>query len=289
MSIATQCMIINMQIGMWNGQRLDKAASLKVTTDASADTDAARVNKQLIPKTALAPITSAASALRQHFYASTLPWKDNGDRVLSRTMYIKYMTTHQALVQTFNDAVRTFVDTEYQTARDQASFRMGELFREADYPSAETLQRKFYVGLDIDAITDAGDFRVEMDQDALDTVRTQMTTALEQRMGRAMQDVWQRLATTLGHFADKMGSDDIFRDSTVKNLEEIVALLPDLNVLNDPDLERIRQEIEMTIVGIDPQVLRKNKSVRTTMSDEAQRIMSDMAGFMSAFGGSDAA
>lgn len=285
MSVTTQCMIVNLQIGLWNGQRLDKSASRKVTSEANADTDAASVNKHTVPKAALAQITSAASAIRMHFYEKTLPWKDNGDRVLSRSMYMKFVEQHEQLVTAFHTAVAEFIDVRYPAAIEQAAFRMGELFKADDYPSAEALRHKFYVGLDIDAVTEAGDFRVEMDQTTLDTVRQQMTTALEQRMGRAMQDVWARLAETLGHFATKMGSDDIFRDSTVKNLEDIVALLPDLNILNDPQLEQIRQDIQATIVGYSPKDLRTSPTTRATASTEAQRIMTTMAGFMNAFGG----
>lgn len=285
MSITSQCMVVNIQIGMWNGQRLDKEASRRVTTDAQAAGDAASVNKHTIPKVALAPITAAASAIRAHFYDRTLPWKDNGDRILSRTMYTAFTDEHARLVAAFHVAVETFIQTTYPAAIEQAAFRMGELFNANDYPSADALRRKFYTKLDIDAITEAGDFRVALDQSQQQAVQVQMTAALESRMARAMHDVWERLAETLGHFAEKMGSDAVFRDSTVKNLEAIVELLPDLNILNDPQLERIRQDLIQSIIGYDASALRKNPVVRAEVSADAQRIMADMAGFMSAFGG----
>ena len=64
MSIVNDSMIVNLQIGVWMGYRLDKSASQKVTADAGAVQDAARVNKHLIPKEALKPIVSAAGAVR---------------------------------------------------------------------------------------------------------------------------------------------------------------------------------------------------------------------------------
>lgn len=285
MSITTQCMQVNLQIGTWNGQRLDKMASRKVTQDAGAEQDAAFVNKHTIPKAALAEVTTAASAVRTHFYTKTLPWKDNGDRVLSRTMYFAFIDEHARLVEAFQRAVTTFVMDKFPGAVAQAEFRMGELFNAADYPAGEALRRKFYINLDIDAIPEAGDFRVDMDAVQTAAIQQQMTAALEQRIGRAMQDVWARLADTLQHFADKMGSDGIFRDSTVKNLEEIVALLPDLNIGNDPQLEQVRQEIQRAIIGCSPADLRTNPAVRTEMSQDAQRIMETMRGFMTAMGG----
>lgn len=283
MSIVNECMTVNLQVGVWTGHRLDKAASRKVTAEANADADAARVNKHTVPKESLRAIMTAANALRAHFYTDTLPWKDNGDRVLTRQRYMKFVAEHARLADAFHAAVETFITTEYPKAQEQAAFRMGDLFNPDDYPTADELRRKFYIGLDIDAVTEASDFRVDVDGKA--DVQARMEAAMQQRIGRAMQDVWTRLSDVLGHFAAKMGSDDIFRDSTVKNLEEIVELLPDLNILNDPALEQIRQDIKQQLIGYDPKDLRKDPMVRTAAAEDAQRIMDSMAGFMNAFGG----
>jgi len=159
------------------------------------------------------------------------------------------------------------------------------LFNPADYPSTVHLRSKFYVNLDIDAVTTAGDFRVQMDAKEQARVKASMEQALQQRVTRAMQDVWSRLADTVKHFGDKMGSDEIFRDSTVKNLEELVDVLPDLNVFNDPNLEQIRIDIKNSLTGYEPKELRKDNATRKAVASEAQRIMDTMSGFMNAFGG----
>lgn len=286
MSITNDCMVVNLQIGLWLGYRLDKTASSKVTSDAGAEQDAARVNKHLVPKEALKQVQAASNAVRHHFYEKTLPWKDNGDRLLTRKMYMSFVEEHGKLQSDFYSAVDTFLNVQYPKARDQASFRMGDLFNPADYPTATELDRKFYVRLDIDAVTEANDFRVQLSSDAEDrAVRDQMERAMQDRISRAMGDVWDRLSTVLGHFAAKMSTDDVFRDSTVKNLEELVELLPALNVTNDPRLDQITRDIERTVVGYTAKDLRVNKAARAAVADEAKRIMDDMAGFMNAFGG----
>lgn len=285
MSIPTQCMTVNIQIGVWTGHRLDKAASQKVTSDANAAGDAARVNKLLIPKDAMKEITSTASAIRLHFYEKTLPWKDNGDRLLPRALFMEFMAEHNRLITIFTQARDQFVDTSYPSAREQAQFRMGELFKAADYPMPSQLRDKFYINLDIDAVTEAQDFRVEMDATTVTQIQADITANLQQRMRRAMQDVWQRLAETLGHFAEKMSTDAIFRDSTVKHLDDLIAVLPALNILDDPQLEALRQEIEGTLTGFRPADLRKDPALRKGVGDDAKAIMARMQGFMAAMGG----
>jgi 5-hydroxyisourate hydrolase-like protein (transthyretin family) len=284
MSISNECMIVNLQLGIWQGYRMDKEASAKVTQDAHAHAEAARVNKHLIPKESLKDIITASSAVRTHFYTSTLPWKDNGDRLLTRMHYQKFIEKHQELVSLFNTEVEEFLDHKYPMARDKASFRMGDLFKEDDYPEPRELRSKFYVNLDIDAVTEAGDFRVTLDKKNIGAIKQQMADAMNDRLGRAMKDVWTRLAETLGHYTRKMSTDEIFRDSTVKNLEEIIEILPALNIMDDPNLAKIILDLRQNVVGYAANDLRKDLGTRALAAGEATRIMEDMKGFMSAFG-----
>jgi hypothetical protein len=285
MSIVTKAMVLNLQIGAWKGYRLDKDASAKVTKDAGADSDAARVNKHLVPKEALKEIETAQNAVRAHFYAKTLPWKDNGDRLLTRLMFRDFIERHESLVGDFKDAVERFLTKSYPEAREKAEFRMGELFDPNDYPSADSLRRRFYINLDIDGITEAGDFRVTLDQEHAQEVQEQMERAMSERIGRAMRDVWERLSDVVSHFATTMSDGDkVFRDATVKNIEELVDLLPGLNVLDDPDLAAIGDEIKAKLTGYTPKDLRKKPEVRSEAAQAAQEIMDRMSGFMSAFG-----
>jgi len=284
MSITKNCMIVNLSLGIWQGYRLDKNASKQVTDDAGADADAARVNKHLIPKESLKTIVFAAGQIRQHLYGKTLPWKDNGDRLLTRKLYAPFIEEHQRLVGEFHAAVDEFLGTTYPQAKMRAEFRMGSLFNSDDYPTPSELKHKFYVALDIDAVSEASDFRVALDKESVAQIRGDIETATTARLATAMRSVWERLAQTVGHFADKMASDGIFRDSTITNLEELVDLLPGLNITGDEQLTAIYEDLRKTLVGYDPKDLRKDPAVRSEAAAEAARIMDEMSGFMNAFG-----
>ena len=285
MSIENECMVVNLRISVWAGHRLDKEWSQDATREAGAADDAARVNKHLIPKKAFKTITSTSAAVRNHFYEHTLPWKDNGDRLLTRVMYTKFIEEHERLVGEFNTAVDTFLKRDYPAVVEQASFHMGDLFNIADYPAPQDLRAKFYMLLDIDVVTEAGDFRVEMDQTETTAIQQGMQRAMEERIGKAVRDVWERLADVVSHFGDRMADKDkIFRNATITNLEELVELLPALNVTEDPDLERLRLQVKAKLCGHEPDELRKDEIHRAAVAGEAAAIMEQMKGFMSAFG-----
>lgn len=283
MSIAENTMTVNLTVGIWQGHRLDKAASKQVTDSNGADADAARVSKHLIPKEYLKDIVTAAGQVRAHFYQKTLPWKDNGDRLLTRKLYAQFVEEHSEMAKAFKDAVADFLNRTYPAAKARAEFRMGSLFNANDYPTADQLRHRFYVALDIDAVTEAGDFRVQLDGAEAAAIRARIETATTQRLGAAMRDVWERLAETLGHFADKMAGNAIFRDTTVSNLLELVELLPGLNLLDDPNLDQIYRDLNDTLRGVTPKDLRKSPEVRTAAADETKRILEEMKGFMGAF------
>lgn len=285
MSITTNCMTVNLHIGMWEGRRLDREAGKKIVRDADAtDSEAVRVNKLIVPKDSFAEVTTARNKLRQHYLDHTLPWKDNGDRVLTRRMFPQFIPEHEALKNTFDDAASDYVNKKYLAAREQAEFRLGKLFTAGDYPSPGELRGKFYVTLEIDAVPEKDDFRVALDAGTIDTIKTNMEAAMKERVTNAMQDVYQRVFDTVQHFMSKTSDTDaIFRDSMVSNLNDLVEVLPGLNLLDDPNLKRIGKDIKASLAGYSAKDLRKDPKARQAAAAEAARIASDMQGFMNAF------
>lgn len=290
MSIIKNCMVVNVHFGVWSGQRLDRDESERITLRANAESGAAHAIKHLIPKDVLLPIYGARDAIKAQFYASTLPWKDNGDRLLLRQNYTSFMTKHSELVNKFYEAVDHFLSVSYPSAVQKAEFRMGSLFKVEDYPSAETLRSKYYIQLDIDAVPAQNDFRITVDNEFDQThaleVQQQRQAAMERSISTAMAAVWSKVSTIVEHFADRMSAEDTkFRDTTVTKLEELVAALPNLNLINDPNLERVRADISARLLSYTPKDLRKDRATRTAAAVEAKRIMDQMQGYMQAMGG----
>lgn len=284
MSITSEAMTINLVIGTWAGYKLDKAQSAKVTDDAGAQPDSARVNKHLVAKEDLAKINSAGGAVRNHFYARTLPWKDNGDRLLPRKAYTRFVEEHAALRATFEAEVTDFVERVYPNVIDRASFRMGEMFDNTDYPHPAELARRFYITCDIDAVSTAGDFRVTMDQDELESIQGGIEARVADRMAKAAAEPWTRLMAALTRFQTRLTSEGgQLREAMVASLSELAETIPDLNFTSDPNIDSLCARIGLMVKGVDAKTLRKDDVARTAVSSEAARIMADMSGFMAAF------
>lgn len=281
MSIATKCMVVDLSMGMWEGRKLDRAASDRVNTVAKAKAGTARVTKRIIPDDAFDALVTARNALKAHFRNHTLPWKKNGEALLMRNMFDRFMDQYGLLEKNFNDAADEFVYKFYPPARESAAFNMGDLFNPDDYPAPDTLRHRFYVTLNYEPVPIADDFRVQLDEAQVEAIKAQMEETLNQRLSNAMKDVWLRLIKVLEHYIEKTSDPKaVFRDSTVKNIIDLVDTLPGLNVVGDPNLRSIRRRLAETLYQVEPEALRTDADARAQAAKDAQDILDDMRGFL---------
>jgi hypothetical protein len=126
------------------------------------------------------------------------------------------------------------------------------------------------------------DFRVSIGSDELSRIQQDVERRITEAQSKAMTEVWQRLYDRVKHMAEKLADPkSIFRDSMIENAREICALLPRLNFADDPNLESMRQQVEVTLLK-HPEALRNDPDLRRDTAVEAKKIMDAMSVFMGA-------
>jgi hypothetical protein len=273
MGLAQKAMLVDLHVSRWSGFKIDSKASRQLIKDANAENGSATVSKRIVPKEAFADIVTVCNALRAHMAKHSLPWSDNGQRIMTRNIFALFMQGYNELERNFNAAVKEFIEVKYPLVRDKVAFRMGDLFVEKDYPTVDELREKFRVDLDIDGITEPDDFRVALPEQQLNKLKASLEDSINRRLSSAMHDVYVRIAALLEHYIEKMADPEaIFRDSTVNNLVELMNILPGLNITNSPDLRTIRQRVMNTIGSYQPNDLRKDANLRAAAAQEAREI-----------------
>ena len=131
MSLKEKVMIVNLTISQWSARKYDAKASKEVEAAHNAR-EAGRFNKSLLQSDTLKEIGKVANQMRTLHYEKTLPWGDNGDRVLSTEIYFEYITQVGQLTLAFNQAAEQFV-SEYTNLKEDAKLRLNTLYREDDY------------------------------------------------------------------------------------------------------------------------------------------------------------
>ena len=287
--LSTRAMLCSVSISVWSARKHDPDASEEIALQHGAQADSGRYHKVLLPRQALAEIQKIVSEARQEHYFKTLPWDDNGYRVLPAAAYMDHVEKMRGLSNRFTGAV-DILARQFLILIDQARTRLGGLFREADYPTPDELRAKFSFETKVMPLPDADDFRVTLGDEEKARIKRQITAAVEASLQVGSRELWFRLYEAVQHMADRLTAYKVtdqrvehpFRDTVVTNLVKLVDVLPKLNVTNDPELDRLAEQVRTSLL-IDPKELRKSDAVRAETAKAASAIAQQMAGYMAGY------
>ncbi len=285
--LSTKAMLVSLSISSWVARKFDRKVSDEVAANHNATDKAGRYNKNLLPIDAPSykAVHQALGQAKSFHYEQTLPWTDEGCRILTAQNYFVYSDTMRKHRYAFEQAVKVFI-SEFPQLHDTAKTVSGSLYREEDYPKAADLPNKFGFHLKVLPLPDATDFRVSLGDDDVEEIRARIERDTHAAVVDAVHDLYQRLHKGVCHMVERLngkgkhGKDATFKDSLVENLQELCALIPRLNLTNDERLETIRHEIELTLSDQDPEELRKDKTKRRKVAKQAAKIEADLSAFM---------
>lgn len=279
-SISSSAMLVELSISTWTGKKTDRKVSNEVTLTKNAASGVVNVSKKLLGDCAeLDAVQKFVGNVRNIHYAMTQPWSDTGLRLLSTAMfhkrYQKELTTHQA---EFEVLVNKFLNA-YEWEITQAQAKLGDMFSASDYPSKEELRGKFKFQLVQMPLPDAGDFRLDVNNEAQDILRKQYAEHYERMLQTAMKDIWDKAYDALSKMSERLDYKDndtrkIFRDSLVDNVLEVVELLNLCNVTQNPQMSAMRERLENTLLGVTPDALREDEHLRKETKNKVDEILS---------------
>ena len=273
-SISSASMLVELNISAWVGRKKDKAASADVTTQNAARAGVASVNKKLLGDCAeLTAVQKFAGNARNIHYSMTMPWSDSGMRLLPTTVYFKYHQQMTQLQNEFDRLVEAFLNA-YDWEVVQAQTKLGNLFHRDEYPTAESLRDKFSFRMSYIPLPDAGDWRVDMEREAQDELKSQYEEFYQKQVNNAMGDLWDRMHKQLIKLVaqldvDAEGKKGRIYTSTMENVLALADMMEAANFSNDPSLELVCNRIRAGLDGVDRDDLCNNdvfrKDTRKTM------------------------
>jgi len=268
-----RCMLADISISQWSMRKYDRKISNEITTQYNADSDSARLNKLLIAIDEGRKITQAAGEARTFHYTNTLPWSDEGKRILPSANFFDYVTELNVKKHKFWRIVESFWN-KYDVLKDESKIKLGDLFKDEDYPHIDRLREKYRFNISFLPIPQAEDFRVDIGDEAVNQIKLEIEQSVKTAERVAIKDMWDRLHEAIKHIVDRLSSDDaIFRDSLIGNVIELTDLLPKLNFNNDSHLNDLCKELTQSICTIAPENIRKDPSLRKATANKAGEII----------------
>ena len=267
-------MLVELTIRQWTARKHDKRVSSEVDRGHGAQ-DAGRYNKQLIAKDALEPIAKKASAIRLFHYARTLPWGNNGQRLLPAKFFLDYRNELVKHRDEFNRLVDTFMASYPQLVSD-ARTRLGSLYDPNEYPPATDVRLSFGVEFDIFPVPTAGDFRVDVANEERSEIAAQIEAATQERQANATKACYIRVRDVLQRMKQQcVAGKTRITDSLIEDTRDLTDMLDDLNIGDDPELTRIASEIRKDLL-VDADDLRRSPKTRQAVGDRAAELLDSM-------------
>jgi hypothetical protein len=286
-----------LSISTWSGYSFDRDASEEIAMIHGADKDSGRFNKRLVPRKELKEITQIIGRARRDHESATLPWGDDGYRVLPGAIYMEHTETMRRHAAEFKGAVSRLLANFERIVTRQS--RLGTLFKVEDYPGMRDeggtlrfafpaeLREKFSFETKVLPLSDADDFRVNISDEDRERIKRQIADSIQASLRAGTRELWQRLYKVVSHMSARMeeynaaqdGSKPKLYDSMITNIVEIVDVLPKLNIAGDTELDRMAGEVRRSLL-VDPKELRKSETVRSDTAKAAADIAERMAAYM---------
>ena len=287
-AIHGRAVLVSLRISTWLARKYDRKVSHEVNEQKGAEKDAGRYNKHLFggrkeAEAHQAVITACGQARALH-YTHTLPWSNEGQRLLPNANYMEHTAQMRAAREDFERRVAAFV-AGYPAMRERAKVLLNGLFNERDYPHVSQIAHKFSFEVDYLPLPAQGDFRLDgLPLDRIAEMERQVQASVQRATEQAMRDAWNRLYEVAAKFYERCGADGAPKQPLVDGGREVVAVLARLNVTGDPELGRMIERLDRELLQHDAETLRYRNGLKADTQRRAAEIMASMQGLVGGLG-----
>ena len=285
-------LLVTLSIGIPPLVKTDKKATKQVEDTNRTDRNIGEFKKKLLTAYTLDKIKKLRGEARTYHYAKTLPWGDLGIRLLPNVYLIDYQNELRRLSSKFENLTKDFL-AAYPAEVAQAQLKLGDLFNEADYPPTAHLKDKFRFSVSFEPLPASGDFRVDIGATAAQELKDMYANVIQERIGAAMKDVWERLLTPLKNLSLKLDYEEVedkstgnhttskpknghFKGTIVTNVLEIVDVMKACNLMGDPKMEQVRIDLRKALTGVTYDGLKNSESLRILTKEKIDGIISNL-------------
>lgn len=229
-----------------------------------------RASKRILDSPVIARGRSLINALRAEHYALTLPWQQDGRRLLP----LRFHAQHTELVSHAQDElgrIREAIRGQYENLIEHDKATLGTLFHAGDYPSAERLAGLFRIECQSEPLSDTGDLRIALPAEEIERLRVQIEQQREVALAEATENLWRQLEEAIGRLSASLSDPRAkLYSATLRNLLDLCSRLDGLNVAGDRKLAEIQGQLLTDFSGLDLEAARHQPSLRQGAAEAAR-------------------
>jgi hypothetical protein len=257
-SLATSTCLVELNISQPQITREDKEATQKIAElfkltlhDVNGKPiKPAAVHKKLYEGwKEYAKLKSFIGFSRREHERLTVPWSNSGLRMVTTLGYPDYVETMTG----YQEQMESMLDNDMRQTYPDAMRELANVFGDMHDPSLyydwDTFRSKYRFSIRTWGTPDVSDVRVSLPQQALEDMKADMQSAIQESALKANQDMWKRTHKVLDRLSKGLGYKEdgklqTFKDTFVPAAQELVTQLRALNITNDAKMVEAANKLE---------------------------------------------
>ena len=187
--------------------------------------------------------------VRREHERMTLAWSDSGLRIVTTLGYPNYIETMTGYQEQMNSILDDEMEPTYADALLQIETGLGDMYDPSLYHDWDTFRSQFRFRLKTWGTPDPTDIRCDLPRQALEQMKADMHSAVQENALKSNNDMWKRMHDTLQRVSKALGYKEdgklqTFKDTLVPAAQELVTQLRTLNITNDAKMVEAANKLE---------------------------------------------
>ena len=271
-SFREKAITVRLRRAMYIPTKYDSAATAAAESSFGAG-NVGRYTKRLLKNcTQLKDVQKAFQDVYTYVIDHTLPWMDEGVRVLPNASYVDFaQEVGEFRRKALSKVEKLGAVWDSAVLADKA--RLGSMWNPMDYPTKEEMLAKWGISVVFSPIPASEDFRIDMDEadrkaldDAIHEVEQSSTGYLLKEMLKPVAAMAAKLSVPIGD------EGSIFRDSLMGNLKDVANRAKKLNLNHDARVDEVIADIEKVTNSVTLTALRETTEVRNATAKQMKSL-----------------
>lgn len=285
--LTEKAILISINIGVFSTNKKDKRQSAETASNVGGSTDYIRVNKSLLKNKATASVLSFAQKMRLDFYSKTVPWGNDGFRIIKIANYAKVKSELEESKRKFYEMVdeaveeyRNIVNGDFVEERKS----LGSMFNHFDYPSVENFKASFYSKINVDRVQ-SSDFRSSsLSNEEIVEINELIEGKINDSIKTAEFDILSRISEKLNHLSSRLlETDSKFHSSNITNVCATIKEVRELNINDSEEIYKVLDSVEEKLCGIDGEAVRLSPKIREYTLGKTKEAIKEISSSMADF------
>lgn len=285
--IQNRAMLTRLQLPGLQSSRKSRDITDKAAAENNAAPDMISATVKLFPPSFVKKFDQIKTRIRAEHVFLTMPWYDSGDRILVSDLLDRHRNSMQSMIPELHREADWVVDN-LDALKAAAKERLGSAYDESMYPSRDELRSSLRAKLTYSPIPDARDFRVNLDEETINYIKSHIETDVAERVQNAMQSVRSRMIDVVENFIERVGKirdlhvdgkvvvEGRVKSSLITNTNKLLEVLPSLNITNDDEIEILGVELRRRLCMYEASTLNESPVLRHSVLEQAKRLLQRM-------------